>query len=427
MPADNLLLFPTPAWQTREQSKLESGEYPALPWADAPWWTGTRSVHGLHFAHVSTDDASKIAYTASEAHGAQDRQVRMKPGKYLKKYFSHVLSDPDIQKLAGEFASENESHELRLARTPDEIEHVYRSGPNSCMAHGADEFSTGGVHPTRAYGAGDLAIAYVQRGDTIGARVVCWPAKRVHCGVVYGDGDRLTPALESAGYTRGSLDGARLLRIVADECTNTFAAPWLDGDASTVDDDGAHLIIRRHGAIPCRNTNGTAGGYPCERCRDIRTEDESYSVGDETWCESCYENHTWYCERCEETMTDDETMVNVCDTSWCESCADTYAYKCERCDTIYPDDGNASAYTVDGDTWCESCADDGAYECETCDTWHENRWRPDANRFANVAQCIPCWRETLDADGIGWRTEVSALIPATCASAGAGANVRRAA
>ncbi len=134
-PADTL----APDWRERERALFADGTYTALPWEDIGFWRGS-TAEAEHYAHVSTADPSKIAYTPSGKHGAADRQVRMKPGKYLNKYFGDVLTAAQIASFAGKFAEANEQHELHIAEEPDECARVYIDGPRSCMGGGGGDW-----------------------------------------------------------------------------------------------------------------------------------------------------------------------------------------------------------------------------------------------------------------------------------------------
>src|SRR5690606_21500489 len=120
------------------------------------------------------------AYTPSEDFGMQDRQVRMMPGRYLKKYFSDVLSPEDIQYWALEWANRFAPVDMEIATTPDEIEYVYTNGPRSCMSYDPSEYSSS-CHPVRVYGNSDLAVAYIRNasGAVVG-RALIWPSKMRH-------------------------------------------------------------------------------------------------------------------------------------------------------------------------------------------------------------------------------------------------------
>jgi hypothetical protein len=77
----------------------------------------------------------------------------------------------------------------------------------------------------------------------------------------------------------------------------------------------------------------------CERCDWSGTDGDSwYTVQDSSWCESCWENNSFYCDRCEETFDDNRTgSYNVERSRWCEYCTSDNASYCEDCEEYYPD------------------------------------------------------------------------------------------
>lgn len=317
----------TTDWRAREDARFNNGTYKPVPWCFESWYNAD------HFAHVSTDDPNKVAFTPDDAYGDSDRQLRMRPGRYLERYYSNthesvgLLPHIAIRDWCSKFAAENENNVLQFAHTPNEIEEVYTHGPSSCMSHPADTFASP-CHPVRVYGAGDLAIAYIEDGDEdededdihVTARCVCWPNK-LRYGRVYGDAGRLIPLLEAAGYTAdGDLTGARLLRFeAADE---QFIAPYLDYPNYNVGDDGDYLCIGG-GYIEAQRTDGLTDseeGEDCECCSE-RTTGEMHRVNDEMWCEDCYENYT-RCAGCEEHYRNAHVEHSeVTGDSYCQSCA----------------------------------------------------------------------------------------------------------
>ena len=105
--------------------------------------------------------------------------VSMRVGRFLKKY-----TDWDARKieLLASLETTAEVPEglfvFSLASTPDEIERVYAERSiDSCMT---------GRTGARAYGAGDLAIAYLAdpETNTVLARAICWPDRKI-LGPVY--------------------------------------------------------------------------------------------------------------------------------------------------------------------------------------------------------------------------------------------------
>ncbi len=345
-------------WRIRERSRFEEGIYTRLPWNGEPWWIDSDESRD-HYAHVSTADPSKLAFTASPEHGAADRQTRMKPGKYLRRFFADKLPDTEIALWAGKFAGENEVNELRFASSPEDIETVYQHGPSSCM-DGDHEFECEG-NPTRVYGAGDLAIAYFGTLERVTARAVCWPDKKVRSRI-YGDSARLAPLLEAAGYSDdcgSGFNGARLLKIEHEY--DVYIVPYMDGEYSALIEPNC-IRIASSGDFDLDGQYGiSVTGFRCECCGDRESGDQ-YSVDDETWCSFCHENLASMCERCEE-LTHDNNIVRVGDRIYCTSCVDEYTFSCARCGEREGDD---SANSVDEERWCESCYENYSNYCERC-------------------------------------------------------------
>ncbi len=77
----------------------------------------------------------------------------------------------------------------------------------------------------------------------------------------------------------------------------------------------------------------------CEDCRAWCNNCEEYTWNDNThyvegigdYCETCWENHTNYCERCSNTYSDSESMYHIEDRGeyWCEGCYEHEGSYCE--------------------------------------------------------------------------------------------------
>lgn len=288
--------FDDPDWKRRERVRLKY-EYMAVPWADKSWSKSGDAE--LHFPHVAAGDTTKIAFTENEKKGRQDIQLRMKPGRYLKRFFGAILSGDEIESWAQKWAA-LEQVEIKFAKTADEIEEVYCNGPHSCMAYSPEEFSSK-CHPVRVYGDSDLQVAYMIRDERITARVLVWPEKKKY-SVVYGDKGRLVPKLEELGYTSGCLEGARIRKI---SDGSSFVMPYIDELYSVSDCDGDWFSLG--GGISADNTNGLSDyGRPCDNCGDNYDDDDEggyVDSRDESWCPSCYEN-TFYCSYTHEQIAD---------------------------------------------------------------------------------------------------------------------------
>jgi hypothetical protein len=334
------------SWKLREQARLDNGTYKRLPWASCEW------VIADHFAHVSEVDDTLIAYTRDAVHGAADRQLRVRPGRYLEQHYRNVLSQDDIRHWCAVFDREQGRGELLFADTADEIQSVYESGPKSCMSESAADYDSK-IHPTRVYAAGDLGVAYMKDEERVTARALVWAERKIY-GRMYGDENRLEALLKEAGFERGDdardWEGARLLRIQQD---HRFVAPYLDHPMDSVSDDGTHLIVSSYGYICCRDTEGLSEPVcTCDYCGEAMNQDESYSVRDEQWCEDCVNNHCFYCRGCEEYCHNDNYAGRRNDNdALCDSCARQYT-RCESCEYLCED----IIETVEGNSYCQDCA-----------------------------------------------------------------------
>lgn len=328
----------TNAWREREAARFASGEYEQVPWDQQYWWRASDHSKN-HFAHVAAGHKAQIAYTQSDDRGSQDRQTRTKPGRYLQQYFGHELTGDNIQWWSAQWAEKFALPELKFATTPDDIEHVYCNGPSSCMSGEPNEYASP-CHPTRVYGAGDLAVAYIELDDKISARAVVYPVKKVYARP-YGYDELMVSALKAAGYQRSDVSflGARLLRIPA-RTGEGIVLPYLDfaGGAKGGSDDKYIFVANRDVEYPGDQTNGVTGNCsePCGRCGDrFAPDDLSYvQSADEHWCGDCCE-HLWTCDRCSSELDDgDEGGSPVEGETWCDECVDAHAGRCEATDEL---------------------------------------------------------------------------------------------
>ena len=435
---------PADCWKMREAGRFQRGEYMS-PRVSLPWYCvgsiDTQRSVTMHFAHVSVDDPSKIAFTPSERHGREDRQIRMKPGKYLRKFYAGEFSEDEITQYARKFAALNEKVDFQLADTADDIENVYLKGPRSCMSN------SGSV---RAYAGHGLAVAYItgKDGDPT-ARAVCWPEKSIFT-TIYGDESRLLASLLRAGYRREgtalrdqapgeaygdvprapNFEGAKL---TCEESDGGWVCPWFDFSPDQVDPRGDILVVSRTGEYTANSTEGTIGGRMCERCECSFSGDDYSVINEQVWCEDCYCNYSFYCENCEESG-DCEDSVTVHgdphdhhshEQTWCSYCADSNATECDECDEKFREgtvETDSSTYCnkcaegklsccehcdthVDSDetrevypegeakyseTWCNYCAVNDSKDCKNC----ENRFEPDGDE----SRCEDCGPEDSDAD-----------------------------
>ena len=254
------------------------------------------------------------------------KRVSMKPGRYLKRFWP-TLTPPILSSLTAAYDAAVGNLDVKFASTPDEIQDVYERGPHSCMQE----------HPEIAglYGAGDLAVAYIEHGG-ITARVLCWPDRKIY-GRAYGDVDRIERALQLRGFTRARQshwDGARIIRRAYD---GIIWCPYLD--EFNVKDNGEFLIVG-DGSSP--GTNCMLNGFECEHCGEMFLGDP-----EDTECEGC--SHQRSCTDCGCSCGHE-----------CDDCADCQCGGCGECGCEYCD------------VECDGCGCSCGYECDECGNCTDN-------------------------------------------------------
>lgn len=346
-------------WQMREEARIVLGEYAPLPWASA-----LQPIPD-HYAHLSTAKPGLVAYTQDAAKGAADIQTQIRPGRYLTRFYND-LAAADIRRLV---SGVPRPATLAFAKTADEIEKVYLEGPRSCMTQPASAYDSH-CHPVRVYGESDLLLAYASPPDgTPTARALVWPEKK-RFGRMYGDEALLEPLLRDAGYSSGSLSGARIRRIAGEsdgdiDVDNAVVMPYLDGCRSfdIVDEDW--IVIG--GPFAASTTNGIAHLNERLRC-DYCSEqvDELYDVGGDSWCESCREHDAF----CSELSGEHFSCSVQCDVierrvdgedvfaCWAECERDEYATYCDATQEHYQTSRFEFVERRNGETWVSWYADE---------------------------------------------------------------------
>lgn len=371
-------------WKKREQARVIDGTYRALPWAHQDWWRSAMAfaIHKDHFAHPSVEKPGWLAYTKSAEDGMRDKQTVVRPGSYLKTYFSSVMNYYGCSErgLVDQFMEAFGPLEVKFAATEDEIISVYEKGPDTCMK--GRRWPNDRRNPAYIYAAGDLQVAYLGELNKATARVLVWPEKKIFSRV-YGDIARLTRGLERMGYKWGAPIGAKVQKVKLKEVkfdpnrgppTACFLAPYIDkknqagGGHLCVMDRGNHLEICEEG-LPgshhCGLPDGYSGQYvpredeyptfTCDHCgtpgfRQLTTINTKPEDGDEeSWCPKCLKRDAIYCQYSGIYFPNKNVhFVLVDGVYWAEYYADMYAEKCEATGALTNQDNLISVHFADG-------------------------------------------------------------------------------
>lgn len=398
-------------WKHREANRLRNGTYHRVPFHRESWFRHSGPGVRPHYAHISREDPTKIAYTESEEKGKKDLQARIKPGRYLQRFYGHILTKDQIRDYATLVTSQKKDSEFKIAMDPDDIEHVYRNGPDSCMSYGLSSFDSS-IHPVRVYGAGDLGVAYLERQGRVTARALCWPEKKVYSRV-YGDSVRLKREFDERGYSQQSskLQGARLLKIEQRKHNrNNFVVPYVDYQ-NCLKEDGDFLVIcgdEDSGPYSCGQTNGlvpVCRGICCPEC-GMWSEDvfvAPHDIGQE-WCVTCIENRTWRCYDCKQACggTKAFNLGNSRARPICSPCSLNY-FKCEDCDTWHRKTGGETILLRDPylkeiseRSVCKDCIRN-EYNPALCEYFYIS-----ASFCTSDCGCNICNIRILEMEGQGW-------------------------
>lgn len=120
-------------------------------------------------------------------------------------------------------------------------------------------------------------------------------------------------------------------------------------------DDGDERTFSS-GAIACPDCT-----IWCESCEQLSSTDDMISDGSNFYCSDCGK----YCERCSNAFSGDDYFVD--DESWCEYCYENNTFYCEPCGTSYSDRNDY--YFVEGDPHCDDCTSRYAWYCEDCNEY----------------------------------------------------------
>lgn len=355
----------TPKQYSEVMEKFETRAWLKTPWENH-YWFNSKLLKREHYSHISVEDKTKVAFI-SAATSDKYTITRMRPGRYLTSFYSDILAPVSIRNYAAEFVLASKDFELKFAHSPDDIENVYRNGPSSCMGGKTKSFKSD-IHPCRVYGAGDLAVAYIENENKISARAVVWPEKKVYYEA-YGDGGSFSTAfqrkLENAGYTRGEIGcftGARLLKIPHGD---GYVAPYVDGHEGIIA-KGDHLVIveSAYRSYSANSQSGIIGDSICSFCEEYA--ETPYTLNNEDCCEDCFECYGYYCEECGDTYhIDNSHRVGDYGDMVCESCYNRNYSECDGCGNSFRTD-YLTPPEDSTDHYCEGCLCDYVTNCDEC-------------------------------------------------------------
>jgi hypothetical protein len=329
-------------------------------------------LYYLHAPHVSESDPTMLAYTQSVEKAKRGIQTKIKPGRYLAKYYPSM--DAERVKWLAERWTEHSNTKLFFIENddPEGWQDIYNRGPSSCMQ---------GEYAVRVYAhpKNDLRLAYMTAdeepdGEPIARAIVREnPAENRKVYIrVYPNEDtdeksrthqRMRSVLEAAGYTRGNLDGAIL--CMEEHEDGGWVMPYIDcgnGGGQSVEKQysrelGDHWIVGDDG-YDATNTSGQINGCTCDECGDATDEDDlTYVECDEqSVCSSCLNRYYTcaYGRRGHEWYRTDEVI-------YCETDGEYYAEEYASNHDVYQCAKSGDWYHCDDLVMCDVGRYEGNY------------------------------------------------------------------
>lgn len=385
-------------WRERERHKLERGTYIGVPWQYLEIGNET-TAH--HYAHVSLEKPGLIAYTPDDWYGVDDRQIALRPGRYLERFYGHIdksTRDCWVRAIAADAGAA-----YGVTETCEQAETIYMipTGFRSCMdrAHvnaGDIEVVDDYGHPAQVYAApGDLRVAFypadcLETKSGLKQRAVIWPAKKTYYRI-YGDGP-LSALLARDGYREQSPRHARILAIETD-ADDVYLMPYVDGiSCASLSDDGKFFTLGsgEYSTGTTYGHTGDAGEFSsrdnrgiCDRCGELTLDAELEDHGG--YCEYCDENSI-VCHDCNgrawEFVYLEQTLASIClDCSCdrmtrCTGCGTRFIE--ENCFTREQTEERSMNTTIDGDClsqYCDDCVSDMRV-CHDCDHYFDTTRDP---------------------------------------------------
>jgi hypothetical protein len=277
----------------RERLRFASGIYEPVPQV-FPTWTS-------QYVHLAKANEDNIAYTPNHQYLVTDRQLSVRPGRYLSREFSHLRNE-QVKKACTQLNAEINRREWFIAEDVDGVLDIYRYGPESCMDLRHHDWDHLPEPPAAVYFSPDVSVAALKhqsRSNNYSARCVINKRDRTY-GRVYGD-PLLGQLLNNAGYDSDdfALSGCRVRCIPRRPgSTEVFVMPYLDYisrvNGPETDDEGTWFIVDDEGDWEAQSTSGTMSVYErmyCECCEDEFRESDMRETEDGWICWRCYDNN----------------------------------------------------------------------------------------------------------------------------------------
>ena len=211
--------------------------------------------------YISEKDPTRLAYTRSSEHGAQNRQTVVKIGSYLNRVFKDTLPDHEVETIVRKFLQRDEV-EFKLMPAGEIVITMMETSAQSCMTKENNRWGAE-RHPYRVYEnpSHGWQLAVMISGGSVVSRALVNDHNYVR---VYGtptsneysvDCPLLRDWLNQNGFTKlPSWEGFLIDKIYH---RGSLLGPYLDGDCMRGRPLSGAIILDCAGRLTFENTDGT--------------------------------------------------------------------------------------------------------------------------------------------------------------------------
>ena len=359
--------FVDESWKVRERKRFEKGIYKVTPFHSYGFYADS---HEKYFAHMSKEQDGVIAFTETPEKGMNDIQTRIRPERFISKFFPEFYKESSHKEWFRELIAEclrelPEYIKLQILHDANEIVDFYiriqKDGSSlaACMSY--PTWHEDYPHPCSVYGKpSDISLATLydgEKGKYI-ARCLVFRRKKVF-GRVYGNKSLMGMALEKMGYKEkrdNEFHNAKLKLIVMEN--EDIICPYIDSSGmrypfSWVKPDYKKNILRiKEPETLAKKYDGGAGNNFCDKTSGYVFKD--YLAACAVWGYVSYEgaNRGYPTDPYSREYIDNEDEIDNLIT-------------CDRCDGRFHEE---DTYYMDNEnlTLCRDCKEDAYFYCDSC-------------------------------------------------------------
>lgn len=129
--------------------------------------------------------------------------------------------------------------------------------------------------------------------------------------------------------------------------------------------EGLWLKIEQDEDFYCDGDCALEDGWVlCESCGEWLAEDHAREYDYDHYCEDCWNESFFTCERCNCDESRDTMVITPEDEEWCDDCFQRHYELCGICNEYIPcDDACGDEH---GNTYCQRCYNDNFTDCASC-------------------------------------------------------------